>query len=386
MTVDLLRGGMSWRGWTAAGVGVAVVAGVTGAVLLHRPDRHPVAGPWSRSTWLESTGPGTVSYVNGPAARVGSGVPLPGDAGHRLVVTRVASDVYVAGAGQVLRIDTARQAVAASTRVTATTSVVVAGPVTYAVDSRSATVEEMNPATLAVGRQFAVGVGPLRGFVGTAGGTLWVADSGTGEVHAVRDGGSLSHTQVGRPRDDIVLSAVDGIPVALDRTTGRLAAIDSRGGLARWPDLPAGSRGDRLAVPSTVDGQWLPVADPGEQRLLLASAHEVRVIDLPGATHLGRPAYLDGVVYLPDQGTGRVLRFAVPSGTWLEPVRVTGGPAELDVFVDGGAVWVNDPNGPGAVVVIDGTARPIIKYSTSSARSPYHRRLLPRRLSATSGA
>ncbi len=60
----------------------------------------------------------------------------------------------------------------------------------------------------------------------------------------------------------------------------------------------------------------------------------------------GPPAVLGDLVYVADQTQRQVVRLQLSTLRLRDPVEVTGGTGQIDVFVRDGRVWVNDPYAP----------------------------------------
>ncbi|MFD0597476.1 hypothetical protein ACFQZ4_38595 [Catellatospora coxensis] len=147
----------------------------------------------------------------------------------------------------------------------------------------------------------------------------------------------------------------------------RRRAGRARSAAQRWAALPA-TGPTALVATRGADGV-LPVVLPGRGELLLSRPGDApaEIVDLRAgsAARLGRPVSAGGVVYVPDDATGRVLRYA-PGRGLLSPLWITAGPASLRVIARDGLVWAHDADGPHAVVVDGDTVRSLLKYTVPS--------------------
>lgn len=134
-----------------------------------------------------------------------------------------------------------------------------------------------------------------------------------------------------------------------------------------------------LAPPAT-EGRTVPLLVPGTGSLITVDTGTGRYSSARLAVPRHRyraPQMLGPKVYIPDETAGALLVYDAAANRFEEPVRVTGRPATLDVFVRDGMLWAHDPSGPRAVVVDErGGRKSVDKYKDRVAGGP-NRRAIP---------
>ncbi|MBO0682993.1 MAG: hypothetical protein J2P45_07550, partial [Candidatus Dormibacteraeota bacterium] len=337
-----------------------------------------IAGVGSRATlpqlsnvgaWLGS--PGQLVHVNGLSGRPDGRVTFKAANGHPLKVVQDGTGAYVVDlvTGQVSRIDPGQLAVGQVRGYgTAGVQVVAGSKAAYVVDPKAGLVLQINPTSLAqIGRPISLPA-PLGEAGLDSGGTLWVPDLANGSVVSVRAGKKRSSVAVGSPRDQLDLTMAGGNPVVTDISKAVTAVLGSKGAQRRvnLPSAVAAQAANELLVPAVVDGSTLPLLSPASAALVLVDLARGAVTTVPVTApghELGTPQALGRRVYVPDQSAGSLVVYDAAAGKFDSPVTVTGKPATLDAFVQDGQLWVNDQNGPAALVVDpDGSVHDIGKY------------------------
>ena len=87
----------------------------------------------------------------------------------------------------------------------------------------------------------------------------------------------------------------------------------------------------------------------------------------------GTPQVLGSKVYVPDESNGTLKVYDTEEAAITKPVKVTGKPGELSLFVRDGLLWVNDADNATAVVInSSGHVNRVHKYDTEvpSGRKP----------------
>lgn len=322
------------------------------------------------SVWLTTTPRGSITLVDGTSGRPSAEITLPGTAGHHLQISQDGNDilVYDPATGVLTKIDSGRLTVGPA-RATVPGVRLVAGPkAAYLVDYGAGTAQRIDLATLQ-------NVGPairISGRLGTAGvddqGTLWVPRSDDGMVVPVTPAGLGTPVDVQGKGSSLAVSIVNGRPVVVDATKGRVSVLTGTG-VAWSAALPGVRAGAALLAPATQDKTRLPLIDKTGGRLYVVdvNAHTVRSVpvDTGGGRHdLGAPAMNGDRVYVPDQGTGSVLVYSTSRDTWEPSFPVGGKPGPIDTLPENGVVYFNDTGGSKAVVVgADGTPHPVDKFT-----------------------
>ncbi|MCD7440532.1 hypothetical protein K4B79_20180 [Streptomyces lincolnensis] len=357
---------------TLIGTSVAVGAGESGT----RPRLADIGA------WLTGGEKGAVVHAHGLTGDVDGKVVLPaGTAGHPVSVAQDGDTTLVLDerTGEVVRIDTSQLSAAQSADYGAAgLQLVSGGAQAYVVDPAKGTVQQIDPAlTTAKGTPVDVGGRPGAAVVDGEG-TLWLPLPDSGTVVPFVKGVRGTAIKVAEAGHDLVLTLADGSPVVTDRTAGVTRVLTATGvrGSFDLGDAVAGTDPAGVLVPAGTDGSAVPVlaADTGDLVVVdVRSRHTTRA-QVPTEAHdLGAPQLLGKRVYIPDESTGRLLVYDTALSALAEPVQVTKGAGELELFVRDGLLWANDPDGADAAVIdADGEVRHIAKYRAEvpSAREP----------------
>lgn len=160
-----------------------------------------------------------------------------------------------------------------------------------------------------------------------------------------------------KPGDLIGLTVAAGKPVVTDSTAATMTIIGPAGA-SRTVALPASVKQTAPPVPlvpGTTPGSTVPLVVPSVNQLVVVDT----VAGRPTAVTLGvgagdtldPPQPFGQRIYIPDETTGSLIVYDTATGRLLPPIIVTGHTGPLDVFVNAGMLWANDPNGPAAVAV-----------------------------------
>ncbi|MGW2387732.1 hypothetical protein [Streptomyces sp. NPDC001658] len=357
---------------TLIGTSVAVGAGESGT----RPRLADIGA------WLTGGEKGAVAHAHGLTGDVDGKVVLPaGTAGHPVSVAQDGDTTLVLDerTGEVVRIDASQLSAAQSADYGAAgLQLVSGGAQAYVVDPAKGTVQQIDPAlTTAKGTPVDVGGRPGAAVVDGEG-TLWLPLPDSGTVVPFVKGVRGTAIKVAEAGHDLVLTLADGSPVVTDRTAGVTRVLTATGvrGSFDLGDAVAGTDPAGVLVPAGTDGSAVPVLAAGTGDLVVVdvrSRHTTRA-QVPTEAHdLGAPQLLGKRVYIPDESTGRLLVYDTALSALAEPVQVTKGAGELELFVRDGLLWANDPDGADAAVIdADGEVRHIAKYRAEvpSAREP----------------
>jgi hypothetical protein len=365
---------------------VALVAGCLGFAVSHRQSADSSVLDLSGDTaWLVSTGPGMVSEVSGSVGTPDTDVTVAGIRGHSVFAAQDGSTVLVAdeNTGVV-------HAVSASNFTTGTDISLGPGSVTYLSDGTG--IYGINPVDGGISYAVPTATSPVKDISlgtlagnaeDTSDGTLWITEPLKGAVVPVRDGAAGRPVPVAPKGDDLTVATAGDAAIVVDGTTGRVIGLPTGAvGNGTGPRPPALSSRS-LGLPSDGMKDLVPAlpgagptavfAVPGLRLLVLVNTADLDVttISLTGARITGGsispPLEAAGNIYVSD-GSGRLLVYAANGGL-RRVLPVTPGPADLNVFTGDGLIWANDPDGPDALVLDNGTARIIHKYSVSQKRT-----------------
>ncbi|WP_024936294.1 fibronectin type III domain-containing protein [Actinomadura welshii] len=362
-------------------VGVLVIAaGVYGVGVASAKYRIADVG-----AWLTARGKGLAVHVNGPAGKVdGRAAVVPQMRGHNIKIVQDGSTVLIVDldTGVVSRLDPAQLNIGTSRPLGAGLQVLAGAGKAYTVDSVKGVVQQIDPVSLApVGASATLP--PVLGQAGIdARGTLWVPVARDGQVSPFADGRLGPPVRVGGPGDALALTIAAGEPVVTNATAATATAVKSSGGrltVSLPTTVRQAGRGGVLAPPAT-EGRTVPLLVPGTGSLITVDTGTGRYSSARLAVPRHRyraPQMLGPKVYIPDETAGALLVYDAAANRFEEPVRVTGRPATLDVFVRDGMLWAHDPSGPRAVVVDErGGRKNVDKYKDRVAGGP-NRRAIP---------
>ncbi|TMQ90302.1 hypothetical protein ETD83_36050 [Actinomadura soli] len=335
--------------------------------------------------WLTARGKGLVVHVNGPAGKVdGKTGVIPQMRGHNVKIVQDGATVLLIDldTGVVSRLDPSQMNISQSRPLGKGIQVLAGSGKAYTVDSVRGVVQQIDPVGLTpVGASATLP--PILGQAGIdAQGRLWVPVSQNGEVSAFQDGRLQPPVKVGAPGDSLALTIAAGDPVVTD-STAATATVVRPSGAKLTVGLPTtvrrAGRGGVLA-PAHTEGKTVPLLVPGTGSLVTVDTGTGRYSStrLAMPKHRYRPPQMLGAkVYIPDETAGALIVYDVAANRFQRPIRVTGRPSALDVFVRDGLLWANDPSGPHAVVIDrQGAHKGIDKYKDRVAGGP-KRRTIP---------
>jgi hypothetical protein len=308
--------------------------------------------------WLGAGKKGLVVHANGLAGKVDGKGKLPRSmSGHQIKIVQNGPNVMIVDlqTGVVARVDPSTFDIGGARKLGDAAGLdLVAGTAdAYAIDQVKGTVQRIDPVTLgAVGGPVRL-TAPLGGAAIDAKGILWVPEGNTGQVVPFQSGRAGSPVMVGRPGDTLSLTVAAGVPVVTDSTQAAATVVGLSGPLMRV-NLPSTVR--NLLAPITSDGQLVPLLAPEQGALVVLNAGNGTLsstrIDLPRGHRFEPPQSLGPRVYIPDTTAGSLLVYDTATGRFEKPVGVPGAQGKrLEVFVKDGLLWVNNPDGPDAVVV-----------------------------------
>jgi hypothetical protein len=348
-------------------IALAVTAVVAGTALPATVPKILDVGAWLANSVL-----GSVTHAEGPSGRADATVRLASEHGDQLKIIQSGSTILVQDlrTGVVSRIDPARLSVTQTASYGHRGIQVVAGDgLAYIIEPATGVIQRINPQTLSVTGAL-VRIGTQIGAAGISPqGTLWAVLPARGSLMSLRGGTPGAHIRVGRPGDLLGLTLNGNRPVVTDATAATMTVVGTDGSIltVALPSDVSASRPPVPLVPPTASGRVVPLVIPARNQLVVvntASGHPSAVTLGVGVRDtLQAPEALGRRVYIPDETTGSLIVYDLATGRLLPPVVVTGHRGRLDVFVNDGMLWANDPNGPRAVAVnSSGVVRTIGKY------------------------
>lgn len=231
----------------------------------------------------------------------------------------------------------------------------IAGPgVAYVVLPRAGTVQQVDPTSLAdVGAAVRL-TAPLDTAALDGSDTLWVPVQALGELVPVYGGKTGRPVVVGAPDEYLQLTIAGGTPVVTDSAAATVTVVGTAGVVRSISLRSSLGQGAGLVTPVATAGPAVPVVS--------RSSHMVLVVDtargsasspfpLKASGSLGAPQLLGSLVYVPDQSTGELIVYDSRLGKLDGRIRVTGRRGQLEAFLDGGRLLVDDQDSGAAVVV-----------------------------------
>jgi hypothetical protein len=327
--------------------------------------------------WLTSDRKGEVVHVNGLTGKVDGKVEIAGSNGHLLKVVQDGGSVLLVDETThvVSRIDPAQlNTVQGATYQGAQDMQVVEGTgVAYALSPFKGTVQQLDPMSLASMGGSVTLTAPL----GTsnavdAESALWVPVPAAGQAADKPNGQQVRGVPIGKVGDTLTLTMASGAPVVTDSSTAQSLVVGP-GGTKMTVNLPSAvtqASGGVLA-PTSTDGLLVPLLNPQTGSLALLDAGSGSIgsvgMTLPAHHQFAAPQMLGQRVYIPDKTAGDLIVYDNATHSQENPVNLTGrADPTMDVFVKGGLLWANDPEGNKALVINStGQATPISKYTNA---------------------
>ncbi|MBO8188652.1 fibronectin type III domain-containing protein [Streptomyces spirodelae] len=356
------------------GTSVVVGTGKAGAV----PDLADIGA------WLTSSRTGEAAHANGLTGDVDGKVKLPGMDGHPVSISQDGKTVLVLDekTGKLVRIDPSQLTVEGSSRYGAGLQLVSGGKYAYLVDPVKARVQRIDPVrTTPIGAPVDLGSGPLGKAVADPKGTLWVPVPGKGKVVPFPRGKKAAGIKVAAGSSKpatLLMTLADGRPVVTDTKGGTVTLLKrtGRGMRFKLPSNIAKAPTGSVLVPAATAGDVVPVLARKSGRMALVNTRTGSLLTaaLGASDHqYGTPQVLGSKVYVPDQSNGTLKVYDTEAAAITKPVKVTGDPGKLSLFVRDGLLWVNDADNATAVVINSaGHVNRVHKYDTDapSGRKP----------------
>jgi hypothetical protein len=369
-------------GWRARLTsGVAAVALVPAGLVLSRAGGLPGAREAlsGGGAWLASPSQGVVTLIDGAAEQVVGVVRAPGATGGAdFSVEQAGSSAYIVqpGAGTVSRVDGATYDVTAPIRFAdpgGLSGVLAGGPGLYIVDGVRRTAVEADPVTLRVRNRLSLAARPGAGqSVVDSAGRLWLVDADRGGLTWFDRGGKHVHA-VGDAKSKLVL--VQGRPVLVDPSAGRVGRVAADGSVPSWSCLDVRAADDVRLLGSAVSDRVYAVV-PATGTLVEAG---LGGDDCTTSVEVGRPGdsfgplvQTAGFVLVPDRTSGKTLIVDPAAGQVVADFPVVKPGARFELVAKDGLVFYNDLDGVDAGVIrLDGErwtlGRDLRKFNPSNA-------------------
>ena len=330
------------------------------------------------SAWL-TRGRGIV-HVNGVTGRPDAEVArdlAKGDE-HVQVVQTPGGNVYVVNGvtNEVNRIDLARMDVDRGGHVGGAgppgdLELLAAGGHAYLVHRQEGRVETVDPLNLAVRGSVTV-QGGIQGAVIDDTGAVWTV-SGQGRAQRIRGTRVEAEAEVAEPGAELGAALVGRAPVVADLAAGTVRRLDPEDANPEEPVALPGEAGVVMLNGPGNPGPWLWAARAdGSLVRVDFDRRTVALVELgrPGGS-LGPPVVSGGRVHVPDYAHHVVISVDGAELKVSSVVPVPGTSSRFDAFVKDGAIWVNDPTGPRALVIdAEGRSKEVDKGGRPSNQVP----------------
>jgi hypothetical protein len=324
--------------------------------------------------WVTNNRDGTALFANGSSGQVDLKVAFPGS-GHKLTVVLSGNQPTVYDSGRQPTLSTVSLQsgnVVSTNSVQRDDDVVPSNNVLFLVNRASGVVEALNPATNAVLGHYQF-QSSTSSAVATPDGSLFVVPLSTGTLAELRvTGGRLkvvNEVPVASRNDEVQLGLFNGTLEVLDVTAGTLASVsgDAENSIVHLRAPKGGS----LVLPASASGPVLPIAVSHTSTIDLVRGSQVSTVHLPLASTFGSAVTFGNRLYLPVLHSGEVLVLGDDGSEVRGPIVLGGNHDTVDVYEQGGYLWLNNPNGGLAFAVSrQGTLRSIDK---NPARVPTKR-------------
>jgi fibronectin type 3 domain-containing protein len=348
-------------------LGVAVISGTgfTTKVLDNSDD----------TAWLLNNN-GSASHASAITGDVDYRVTFTGAAGDDLAIVQRTDGVYLLNrtSGEFARVDESLMRLNAGGVVpqSAGLSLFVGNGATYVVDVPQGVVYPVDPTTLQQAGDPVTFPSGFSSAIVDPSGALLVAPAEQGVVIALRNGEQGEPIRIGETGQTLELVSVNHRPVAVNLTTMEFAAVTGDGRVAD-PQRIDGLDPAADIVFSASEEQpllWLLSRTTGELQWVNPAngATGAFSIDARGDT-LARPVVNGSTVYVPEPAKARVLAYTA-DGRQLPSIPVPPQATNLETFVKGGRLWVNDPDsGWAANVDAEGQVIGYDKYTKNAPTS-----------------
>lgn len=327
------------------------------ALIVGTPVTGGVVDLLSGRSWLTRSDTGQVMLANGASARVDLRLDVEGVGGHDLEVVQVGEQFLLIDrtTGEVRSLDMAELQVGEAHVLGDPDGldVVAADDELIVVHRRTGIVEVQEPATGEVLDSTDVGGNLTRAVIDSEG-QIWVADTDASAVVPLSlDGGELHQgrsisVDSGR---GATLALVDDRPVVVDAARKALIRVDDGGAHDPVPLPLEDDESTEVTRVTTGDLAALSVNRTGA--LIMVDGARAQRVDLGQAGHeLGEPVVFERRVFVPDFSAGELLVLdpnGQPAGTGIRLGNAE--PGWFSVRVEGGRLWVDDPDSDDAFVL-----------------------------------
>jgi hypothetical protein len=301
--------------------------------------------------WVANDDKGQVLLANGTTGRVDLKLEVKGAGGHGLEVVQAGPTamLYDRSSGQIGTIDLGSFKVVNQDGAGAGVDVVASQTTVFVIHQKLGTVEARDPLSNKVLGSATVGK-DLSNSVIDDNGTLWLVNGGGGElVSATFTGGKLQetkHSRVAAPGAKVLMTLANGVPAVLNESQS--AYIRAPGGQAAAPVTLPLDANQRPVLAPTIVGPVVPVAVNTTGQLLLITGNSESVADIAGRAghNLDGPVTFANRIYVPDFTSGDVAVLDGHGQVAGQSIPVRAGGGQFRTYVQNGALWINDPNGP----------------------------------------
>ncbi len=367
---DLRHGDRNSRAFVAVGlVAVMVVSGL--AITLGSSQKTSLLNLLDGHGWLSSNQASTLVLADGSTAKVDLSLSVK-NSGTSEMVRVGGTDVLVnksSGGTSTSYLDLGSFKVRPGVVVSQGSSsidVVAGTKVLYTIDKNTGVITARNPVTMHKVGSVNLG-GQLTNGQTDSAGRLWVVNTSNGLLESANVvAGQLvsgNGAQIVAPhtaRSQVELTMANDHPVVLDLAKQLLVAAPdgTPGASLSVPKLPSGSN---VEMPGTVQSHVIPLSVSGQSdaEVLLAQvtpdgSPSAFITRQPGSINagdtLGTPQAYTGKVYVPDATTGEVVVLD-EQGEQTDAFKAGNPGANLDLSLQGGDLWINQPDGNNAFVV-----------------------------------
>ncbi|ROO90809.1 hypothetical protein EDD29_8548 [Actinocorallia herbida] len=322
------------------------------------------------TAWLRSRAIGKIMLADGMSGEVSGSVPLDGLLSPEMFQAADPLLVWQDTTPELRRVDARRM-----TGETAATLPAPPARLVGTTDGAYAFREGGSPSF--VPREEPTEAREVDGFTGPADdavvddwGVLWALSLDEGRAVPFHAGTAEEPVRVGAVRGTVDLIVHDGEAALFVPASGEIRGLRD-GTVTRLPATGAGL----LPVENT-SGTRVPVLQPPRTLLVPGKAGPgVRRVELGGAgTVAARAFQLGSAVYVPDLPAGRLLVYDLVTGAEEDPIQIddrTIASAGFEMFGKDGMLWVNEIDGPNALVIRENGHRLIRKYDEKAEKPPF---------------
>jgi hypothetical protein len=325
--------------------------------------------------WLTNSSNGEVQLANGATAKIDLELQVAGATGHQLKVLQAGSNAVLVDdtAGTVGSINLAdihtqmKGIQVAATGHASDVDVETSADTVFVIHRKEGVIQARNPVSGKVVGQASVR-GTLTPGVTDSSGRLWVVDATSGALlSATVVNGHLrmgNGAQIVAPKssaNEVELVLADGVPAVADLRNGTfVSAPDGAPGPAVAIPSISGLSASSVQLATEITGTTVPIAVSGSGVVLVhlssnatASSAEAP-IQPPGIglhDRIGAPQAYNGRIYVPDQSAEEVIVLNDHGSVVAAPIKLPWSKGAVELSIQGGFLWMNQPDGGSAMVV-----------------------------------